>query len=602
MLMTTALSDFFGRFLNLSWLTGPIFDKELRVSSRRRRNYVLRFAYLAFLTAFLALVWIEMMGQKGSALYKMSRMAEAGKAIVAYTVWFQFCVTQIIAAIMLSTSISDEIYHRTLGLLMTTPINSFQIVMGKLFSKLLQLILLLAISLPLLAIVRVLGGVPWSYVISSLCITLTTIIFVGSLSLFFSIFTRKAYVVIILTCLTVATLFALLPFMGLMFWHTLELRPIISEKTLYEIFLLPNPYCNMFFNTMLMVTPRFPGGMPSFAWPLHCGIILAASAVLLSVCVIKVRKVALRQATGQLGSSSRKRRSGKKPSRVLPDEQDLAVEPRRILGPPVLWRELRSPLLGRRRFITLITTVSICLILLLITYLLCAAEDILDDNDTHQTYAVIFLGLGILSTVVLASTCITSEKESRSWPLLLATTLDDRDILFGKFVGTVRRCSPTWLLLLGHTFIFSLTGILHPAAIFQIGILVTWVVVFLAGSGLYFSSCYKRTTTAVMMNFALAAMIWGIFPFIMVIVGSINHDLRPSISVFLDTNPFVHAVVIFKAAVDGRDKYHWVTSDGSGSINGVRSTAWMLACMAGYVSVGMLFAWRAKCRFRQNVF
>ena len=33
--------------LRLSWLTGPIFDKELRVSSRRRRNYVLRFVYVA---------------------------------------------------------------------------------------------------------------------------------------------------------------------------------------------------------------------------------------------------------------------------------------------------------------------------------------------------------------------------------------------------------------------------------------------------------------------------------------------------------------------------------------------------------------------------
>jgi len=55
------------RLLSLSWLTGPIFEKELRVYSRRRRNYVLRFAYLAFLTTFLALVWIEAMGYTGSA-------------------------------------------------------------------------------------------------------------------------------------------------------------------------------------------------------------------------------------------------------------------------------------------------------------------------------------------------------------------------------------------------------------------------------------------------------------------------------------------------------------------------------------------------------
>ena len=599
--MTAVLLNSFGRFFSLFWLTGPIFDKELRVSSRRRRNYVLRFAYLAFLTTCLALVWTQMTGYADSALYSMSRMAEAGKAIVAYTVWFQFCVTQIVAAIMLSTAISDEIYNRTLGLLMTTPINSFQIVMGKLLSKLLQLILLLAISLPLLAIVRVFGGVPWSYVISSLCITLATIIFVGSLSMFFSIFTQKAYVVIILTFLTVATLFALLPLMVFLFLHALDLQSIISQRTLLGIIFLPNPYCNMFFNTMTMMTPRLPAGMPSFAWPLHCGIILAASAALLFVCVVRVRKVGQRQATGQLGSS-RRRRSRKNPSQTMADEQDLAVEPRRIVGPPVLWREWKSPLLGRRRFITVITTVSICLIVLLITYLLCAMEGVLDEKEIQEAYAVVFLGLGTLSTVVLASTCITCEKESRSWPLLLATTLDDRDILFGKFVGAVRRCSPAWLLLLSHTLVFALVGILHPIAVFHISILTTWVVLFLAGSGLYFSSCYKRTTTAVMMNFALAAVIWGVFPFVLGMIGLINREIRPLIETCMDMHPFVHAVVIMQAAVDKGGSYGWFSLGRIDPIDGVRSTIWMLTCMTGYVSLGLLFAWRAKCRFRRNIF
>ncbi len=36
--------------------TGPIFHKELRVSSRRRRNYALRFMYLIVLLVFIAVV------------------------------------------------------------------------------------------------------------------------------------------------------------------------------------------------------------------------------------------------------------------------------------------------------------------------------------------------------------------------------------------------------------------------------------------------------------------------------------------------------------------------------------------------------------------
>ena len=68
--------------LSLSWLIGPIFDKELRVSSRRRRNYVLRFIYLVFLTSVLGMVWSQVMGYRGSALFLMSRMSEAGMAVV----------------------------------------------------------------------------------------------------------------------------------------------------------------------------------------------------------------------------------------------------------------------------------------------------------------------------------------------------------------------------------------------------------------------------------------------------------------------------------------------------------------------------------------
>jgi ABC-2 type transport system permease protein len=602
--MTAGLINFVAQFLSLSWLTGPIFDKELRVSSRRRRNYVLRFAYLALLTAFLVLVWLEEVEHSGSSVYRISRMARAGQIIVIFIIWFQFCATQIVAVIMLSTSISDEVYNRTLGLLMTTPINSFQIVMGKLFSKLLQLILLMAISLPLLAIVRVFGGVPWGYIISSFCITLTAVIFVGSLSLFFSIFSRRAYVVIIVTILTLGVLFALLPFSAGMLWNAIT--GDWPGRALTGALFYHNPFGVLFFKTEMMMSPRMGGGMPFFSWPLHCGIMLAASAVVLSASVIKVRKVALRQATGQLDVFSRKGRSRKNAAHGSVNQQDFTTAPRRVTGPPVIWKELRFSLLGRRKIATFIG-IFISLSMLFITYWLCLKERILDNEETHILYAVIFLGLGILVTVVLASTCITSEKESRSWPLLLATTLDDRDILFGKFVGILRRCLPIWIFLLGHVIIFSLADFIHPVAIIQMGILVAWIVVFLSGTGLYFSSRFRRTTTAVIMNFALAAAIWGILPLLMALIASINapftRDARDFVEAYMDTNPFVHAVVVIDATTNENPvritSYNWI---GSRNSRVVGATAWMLTCMAGYILLGAFFAWRAKCRFRCNIF
>jgi len=316
-----------------------------------------------------------------------------------------------------------------------------------------------------------------------------------------------------------------------------------------------------------------------------------------------VRKVALRQASGQLDVSSPKRRSRKNAVLGSVNQQDLALAtaPRRVTGSPVIWKELRFPLLGRRKIATFIG-IFIGLSLLLMTYWLCAEERILDDEETHILYAIIFMGLGILFTIILPATSITSEKESRSWPLLLTTTIDDRQILFGKFVGILRRCLPVWCILFGHIIFFSLAGFIHPIAIIQMGILVVWIVVFLSGTGLYFSSCFRRTTTAVIMNFALAAAIWAIVPLLLGLIRVITHEGK-FIATYMDTNPFVNTVVVIDATANENPvkigSYNWI---GSRRTDVVESTSWMLICMAGYMLLGAFFAWRAKCRFRRNIF
>lgn len=593
--MAFALSNLFGRSLSLFRLTGPIFDKELRVSSRRPRNYIVRSLYLFFLMNLLLIVWIKVIEHGGSALYTVSRMAEAGKIVIVCAVWFQFCVTQVLAVIMLSTSISDEIYHRTLGLLMTTPISSFQIVMGKLLSKLLQLILLLAISLPLLAIVRVFGGVPWDYVVSSLCITLTTVIFSGSMSLFFSIFTRRAYVVIITAALTLFVILAVLPYLTAVLWFAAT--DDWPNGTLTAAIFYHNPYAVLAFSSMKIMEPGGAGGAGwlTFHWPLHCGIILAASAVLLFLTTVSVRRVALRQATGQLDISSKRHRLRTSADRVSISRQVSSTPARRVAGPPVIWKEVRFPRLGRLGVIPRLA-ITVGLILIFASYYLCSILNTLNDGGTHIVYAFIYLGLGFLFTIVVPSTCITSEKESRSWPLLLATTLNDREILFGKFMGALWRCLPIWLLLLGHTAVFSLAGTIHPVAIVYITVLVLWVAVLLCGSGLYFSSRCRRTTTAVVLNFVFVLSIWAIVP--LLLFFAVDERLCDD---FMATNPFIHAGATMDATVgtSALTTFDWL---GAGRWSVFKTTIWMLICVEVFGSLGLLFAWRAKCRLRRNIF
>jgi ABC-type transport system involved in multi-copper enzyme maturation permease subunit len=625
-LMTTALLSFFSKLFNPVWLTGPLLDKELRVSSRRRRNYILRFAYVLFLTIFVAIAWLSVVKFQGTAVYQKSRMGLAGKSIITTIVTFQFIATQLIAIIMLSTSISDEIYHRTLGVLMTTPITSFQIVMGKLFSKLLQLILLLAISLPLLAIVRVFGGVPWNFVLSSLCITLTAVIFAGSLSLYFSINNRRAYVVIIKTVFTMGVLFGFFPTIvtalvaALLrnFASAFPFRGSIPAASM-AIFGHLNPFGAMSVNSALMMSPTMPAGMPSFYWPLHCVFMLGGSALLVARSVKIVRKVALRQAVGQLElTSKRKRKKQKRKSSQAGDVQELAGLIRRVKGSPVLWKELRAPMIqggeGKNSIIGLAVTIAA----LLLTYGTCANQNCLNLDFTHVAYTLMFTLIGMIFNIVLSATSITSEKESRSWPILLATSMDDWQILWGKAVGVFRRCLPIWFLLAGHILLFVSVRYIHSIAIVHLFMIIAGLVVFLSGVGLYFSALLRRTTSAVVANFAFFTLIWIIIPVLLGLITSISPDKSEVFEAYVSANPVVQVSIIMYGAGGDRNArmklsdldYNWPLNirskrTYSTSIRSERTystTGILLITTLIYISVGVLFAWRAKCRFRRNVF
>jgi len=604
--MNISFTNQIPHILRFSWLTGPLFDKELRVSSRRRRNYILRSVYVALLTVFVVMVWLSVVKYGASGAYQRSRMAVAGKTITSTIIMFQFAATQLIAIVMLSTAISDEIYHRTLGLLMTTPINSFQIVVGKLFSKLLQLILLLAISLPLLAIVRVLGGVPWNYVLSSLCITLTAVIFAGLLSMHFSIHNRRAYVVIIKTIFVLGVLYVFIPAMiGSLAITPMSRMPVF--RTLWPWILRFNPVGAMSSNTSLMMSPRARFASPSSYWPLHCGIMLAMSALLLAWSVTVVRKVALRQATGQLDFASRHRRRRSRTKSLLRTgaSEESAGPIRRVKGTPVLWKELRAPTIRgpdrRNSIIGLVCTIGA----MLFTYAMFDRVKCLNQDFTHVTYTLLFIVIGLIVNTVLSSTCITVEKESHAWPILLTTSMDDWQILIGKALAVFRRCLPIWLLLASHVVLFVLVRYINPIAIVHLFMLMTWLLVFVTGSGLYFSACFKRTTSAVVANFALALVLWAIAPALFGLVATITRDQDPA-QACLCANPMVQAAVIMYGASGEHNayarlsglEYNWPYDKLTVGL----TTVILLIVMFMYTSVGLLFAWRAKCRFRRNIF
>jgi len=579
-------------------LTGPIFDKELRVSSRRRRNYVVRFLYILVLMVIISLMWAEMMrmvNRSHSSVLMINRMAEIGRSLTLTLVWFQFLLCPVIAAVMLSTAISDEIYHKTLGVLMTTPINSFQIVVGKLMSKLLQLMLLIGLSLPLLAIVRVFGGIPWMYLVVGLSLTFSTMLLAGSLSLFFSISQRKAYIVIIRGLLVFVIAFAVTPALGFLFFHDR-----MGQQRLLEFFFLTNPYFCMGACTEQLMNPGRSMGvaMITWRWLAHCAIMGGISALLITWSALRVRRVALRQIAGDGAQSHRDptRRRRKKP---IPPDRPARM--RSVRGWPVLWKDIHTPVFGRKKKWHKIAAGTVALVLVTITYIRIGLEGNWDERGGHIFFTIIYGLLGTLFTIVIAATSITSEKESRSWPMLLGTTISDREILLSKWGGTLRWCIAPWVLFFGHALLFCACSFIHPLALYHLALIAFGIVMLVTGTGLYWSARLKRTTTAVIANISVPLVLWGVGPLLWGIICGITRIGDDTLEAYMNLHPFYQMGLVMDACARGWGpprSYHW----SGGTLNAFGST-WVLVGTALLWSlVGLAFAWRAKGLFRKRIF
>ena len=501
--MTTGLISIASDVFNPIRLIGPIFDKELRVSSRRRRNYLLRVAYIALLSGYILLAWYSTVGirSSGSVVYKISRLSEVGRAVITAVIWFQFVAAQLIAVVMLSSSISDEVRSGTLGVLMTTPISSFQIVTGKLLGKLLQLMLLLATSLPLLAIIRVFGGVPWDYVLSSVCITLTAAVLAGALSLLLSMVYRRAHNVIILIIVVYLILFAALP--GIFTW--VAAAGLLGRQMTSSIIALTNPFWALMTSTRAMLLPQ--GGTAKFLlWPVHCLIMLAVTAFLITISVWQARRAALREVFGRPTKLWFRRVLKRKESQRVENAHSRAeagsIKP--VTGRPIVWKEMRKGFIGGKKLgvRTSALLIGLCVLVVLSPLFVPLGFTFFPYLLVSGLYLIVMIRMAVFS-----AGGITLEKEARTWPILLATPLEDKEIVRDKAIAAFRRNLPLLLLYFALSCIFFIITVFNLPGRYALsptlGMFILTVsglvcsVLFVIGSGLYFGMRFRTTTAAV---------------------------------------------------------------------------------------------------------
>jgi len=603
--MLARVTDNLYDLATLRWLAGPIFDKELRVSSRRKRTFILRTVYAAalsalFVGAFLAieddLVWSSPFAAQSA------QMSEAVLLLVTLILWFQFIVLPVVASLVCGSAISAEIARRTLGVLMTTPIEGRHVVAGKLLSRLLQVFGLLALSLPLLTIVRVFGGIPWDYIVAVLCITLTTTLFVGSLTILMSAIVRRPFVIVFLSLLSSAFLFGLLPFLGIVTWGLLGMlvggwsMPDVGSA-MAQLWLI-NPYVLMMTVTELATNPwaalafgTGQSGPPP--WPIHCLIMSAAAAAMLRQAACRVRPAALAAMTHRPRRKQYKVPHGRPYTDWLFYPIFVHALVKRFLGAGLIWKEFLSPLVGRFRRLTMVV-VAVSTGLLIYAYIASLFMDLtLILSSDFAGFVGFLLSLpGVFLTLIVPATCITSEKESLCWPILLATTLTDRDILTGKIIGVLRRGVVGWLPLLLFLGLMARVGVMTWSVALQLAAAVAVACLLMIAVGMYFSARCRNSTAAVIAAAVTLGLVW-VLPLVLALVGALLGVGGFSLQAL--------CMSVYRCTPLGLASEVVSPSREFGYLFPPTWACWFLfPTIHGIAAAGLL--WRAKRRLRRNIF
>ena len=416
-----------------------MLDKELRILSRRKRTYWLRSLYPVLLIVIVFGAWSTMrVAARGTNISQgLSGMDQMARSVVSAMVWMQFLLSQFMAVVLVSNAMSEEVRRQSLSALMTTPMRSGQILFGKLMGPLMMVWTLLALSCPFLALVRVWGGIPWDYLVSTLTVTLCVIICLAVLSQFLALWIERPHKIVLL-------LLSLM-IIGYVSGFLLVRLGQLSRGML----LVVNPWA--VFTALSMGFSR-AGAAVRAPWQIHCLLMLGIASVFFLASLFCLRRRAL---TGPRSSKSKFSLAALMTRLIGRGRGHAGKAIRQVTGAPLLWKELGyAPRQYLKRQVPWIILLAGVLVACRVGPAFIAGRRGPAAGIGMALYSMAAAGISLfvtLRTATMAAWCVAQEKEARSWSVLLCTPLPDNLILRHKALCVILRNAAGWIaLVLGN--------------------------------------------------------------------------------------------------------------------------------------------------------
>ncbi len=562
----------------VNWLlrllpTNPICMRLVQGGSCRLRHMYLRSGYLAVMVFIL--VFAMLANVQGTVSVRELAAGAANTFILIS--YLQVGLICLLTPLFMAGAIAQEANPRTWDILLTTPLNALQIVLGNLFGRLFFILALLFSTLPLFAVTQYFGGVPGRSIFASYAIAGASSLVVAAIAVTLSVtrtggrravFWFYASVVMWIFATYAADVVLRTPIaLGAAVKHTTFLTPMNPFLAL-EVLLKSNTY----------VPHNFTGtgvGWLTNIWlaqPIttFCWLCIGLSVVMIGYSTIRVRAIG-----AKVGAIPWYRR-------MLGLSAPGGVErPARHVGTnPIAWREsvargkTLTAIVARWGFVGLGVTIGLTLIGLY-------HGGVWTPATLQLAVTAVLSGEIVIIALIalnMSATAVTREREDSTLDLILTTPLQPGPYLAGKLRGLIQYLLPLILVptltlallavyVLGKGFGNPAGTVLNnvsvagsatllnnvPLVIPEGAILLPIVLVpFIAVCvmiGLYWSIKSKGTIGSVVGAVAVAGALGGILGLCGVVIG----DNTPVIGAILTTLSPVNLVwaLVFPADTIG---------------------------------------------------
>jgi ABC-type transport system involved in multi-copper enzyme maturation permease subunit len=430
----------------LNWLlrlviTNPICMRLVQGGSKRMRHLYIRAGYLAVMIVVLVFALLP----AGTGGLSMRDLAASGAQTFQGISYLQVALICLLTPIFMAGAIAQEANPRTWDIMLTTPLNSLQVVLGNLFGRLFFVLALLFSTLPLFVVTQYFGGVPGSSIFASYAIAGSSSLLVAAIAVTLSVTRTAGKRAVMLFYVTVVMYLIITYALDVNFrqpvgpvpppYHTTLLTPLNPFLAL-EVLLQSNEY----------VPHDFTGtdaGWIRRAWfsqPIStfCWLCIGISVFLIAFSTMRLRVIGTR--VGNIPWYRKLMRLGARGAQERP--------PRRVSTHPIAWREsvargnTLSAILARWTFVAIGILAGIVIITLFHVGIINGGSFRLAIGSLVGAEIVVIA----LVALNMSATAVSREREDGTLDIILTTPIQPGPYIAGKLRGLIQFLVPMMLV------------------------------------------------------------------------------------------------------------------------------------------------------------